>query len=256
MIALAATALVVLSGCGGGTGTPVADSTVTGPSAEVAVPVAIDGPAALDEKAAAPAKKKPKAAAPARAKTTAKPSPKPSRIIKLQVSRRVRPKVTPKPTVTPTPTPTPTPTATATATPTASTSPAVAPGMTAIELEVLELTNAERAKAGCAALRGDDKLALAARDHSTDMGVNDYFAHNSQDGTTPWDRIRRAGYDSPGAENIAAGYTTAAAVMDGWMKSPGHKANILNCNLKALGVGYYKGTKGYGTYWTQDFGFS
>jgi uncharacterized protein YkwD len=254
MIALAATALVVLSGCGGGTGTPVADSTVTGPSAEVAVPVAIDGPAALDEKAAAPAKKKPKAAAPARAKTTAKPSPKPSRIIKLQVSRRVRPKVTPKPTVTPTPTPTPT--ATATATPTASTSPAVAPGMTAIELEVLELTNAERAKAGCAALRGDDKLALAARDHSTDMGVNDYFAHNSQDGTTPWDRIRRAGYDSPGAENIAAGYTTAAAVMDGWMKSPGHKANILNCNLKALGVGYYKGTKGYGTYWTQDFGFS
>jgi len=253
MIALAAAGLVVLSGCGGGTGSPVADSTVTGPSsaAEAAAPVAIDAPAATDKKPAAPAKKKPRAAAPAPAKTKATATPKPSQNIKLQLSRPVRPRATPKPTVTPTPTPT--------ATPTATTSPASAaavPSMSEIELQVLEITNAERAKAGCTALRGDDRLALAAREHSTDMGVNEYFAHNSQDGTTPWDRIRAAGYDSPGAENIAAGYATAAEVMEGWMNSPGHKANILNCNLKALGVGYYKGTKGYGTYWTQDFGFS
>jgi uncharacterized protein YkwD len=255
MIALAAAGLVVLSGCGAGTGSPVADSTVTGPSsaAKAAAPVAIDAPAATDEKPVTPAKKKPKAAAPARARTKVTATPRPSQNIKLQLSRPVRPRATPKPTVTPTPTPTPSETPTATTSPASSTA---VPSMTEIELQVLEITNAERAKAGCAALRGDDKLALAAREHSTDMGVNEYFAHNSQDGTTPWDRIRAAGYDSPGAENIAAGYATAAEVMDGWMNSPGHKANILNCNLKALGVGYYKGTKGYGTYWTQDFGFS
>jgi uncharacterized protein YkwD len=231
MIALAAAALVVLSGCGGGTGSPSAASVVS------------DSPSVSVTENAAPAatakKKKPKASAPAPAKTTAtpKPSPKPSKTVKPQPSKTVKP-VVPKPTKTKTPVSVP------------------ARGMNAIELKVLEITNAERAKAGCKALRGDAKLALAARRHSTDMGVNVYFDHNSQDGTSPWDRIRKAGYNSPGAENIAAGQPTAAAVMDGWMNSPGHRANILNCKLKALGVGYYKGSKGYRTYWTQDFGFA
>jgi uncharacterized protein YkwD len=250
MITLAAAALVVLSGCGGGTGSPVANSTVAGPSsaAEIAAPVAID------ENAVATAKKKPKASAPAPGKTTAMPKPdrKASQVIKPQLSRPVKPRFTPKVT------PAPTETQPTESTPTETSAPVStgAPSMSDIELEVLDLTNAERAKAGCTALRGDDKLALAAREHSTDMGVNGYFDHNSQDGTSPWDRIRKAGYDSPGAENIAAGQTTAAEVMAAWMNSPGHRANILNCQLKALGVGYYKGSKGYGTYWTQDFGFA
>jgi uncharacterized protein YkwD len=120
-------------------------------------------------------------------------------------------------------------------------------------LEVLRLVNVERAKVGCAALRWESRLATAARLHSEDMARRNYFSHTSLDGRTPWDRIRAQGYTDGSAENIAAGYSTAAAVMTGWMKSPGHKANILNCSNKALGVGIGKGGS-YGTYWTQDFG--
>jgi uncharacterized protein YkwD len=127
--------------------------------------------------------------------------------------------------------------------------------MSALEQRVVVLTNAERAKHGCGALRGDSRLANAARAHSTDMAVHKYFDHNSQDGTTPWTRIKRAGYVQPGAENIAMGYPTAAAVMQGWMNSPGHRANILNCKLRALGVGVHSGGSG-GPWWTQDFGWT
>jgi uncharacterized protein YkwD len=127
--------------------------------------------------------------------------------------------------------------------------------MSALEHRVVVLTNAERAKHGCGALRGDSRLANAARAHSTDMAVHKYFDHNSQDGTTPWTRIKRAGYAQPGAENIAMGYPTAAAVMQGWMNSPGHRANILNCKLRALGVGVHSGGSG-GPWWTQDFGWT
>jgi uncharacterized protein YkwD len=128
-------------------------------------------------------------------------------------------------------------------------------GMSALEQRVLVLTNGERAKHGCGALRGDSRLAAAARAHSADMAVHHYFDHNSQDGTTPWDRIKRAGYTQPGAENIAMGYPTAAAVMTGWMNSPGHRANILNCKLRALGVGVHSAGSG-GPWWTQDFGWT
>ncbi len=125
-----------------------------------------------------------------------------------------------------------------------------APPMTKAEKKVLSLANAERAKKGCKPLKGNNRLALAARRHSKDMAVNHYFSHDSQDGTSPWTRIKRAGYKNPGAENIAYGYPSAQAVMKAWMKSPGHRANILNCKLKAMGTGRYK------TYWTQDFGWT
>jgi uncharacterized protein YkwD len=89
------------------------------------------------------------------------------------------------------------------------------------------------------------------------MAAKDYFSHTSKDGRSFADRIRAAGYRGGSiGENIAAGQATASAVMKSWMASAGHRANILNCDLKALGVGYYKGSKGYYTYWTQDFGFS
>lgn len=119
--------------------------------------------------------------------------------------------------------------------------------------EVLRLVNVERARAGCAAVHVDARLATAARLHSEDMARQNYFSHTSLDGRTPWDRIRAQGYAYGSAENIAAGYATPAAVMTGWMNSPGHKANILNCANKALGVGVGRGGR-YGIYWTQDFG--
>jgi len=124
---------------------------------------------------------------------------------------------------------------------------------TATERKVVKLVNAARAKAGCKALRTDARLRKAAYLHSRDMGVHHYFDHNSQDGRTPWDRIRAQGYNHPSAENIAAGQLTPASVMDAWMHSEGHRANILNCDYKAIGVGVWKG--GGAPIWTQDFGF-
>lgn len=117
----------------------------------------------------------------------------------------------------------------------------------------VQLTNQQRAKHGCSALRVDTDLRTAARSHSKDMRVRHYFEHNSPDGKTPWDRIKAAGYSQPGAENIAMGYATAQSVVAGWMKSPGHRANILNCSLKAIGIGVEYGSGG--PWWTQDFGF-
>ncbi|MEU5883631.1 CAP domain-containing protein [Spirillospora sp. NPDC047279] len=127
------------------------------------------------------------------------------------------------------------------------------PSPAAAESTVVRLTNKERTKAGCPALRTDKRLTTAAREHSADMAANDYFDHTSRAGETPWERMEDAGYPSPGAENIAKGYLTAEAVVEGWMKSPGHRANILNCRLRAIGVGMVEGSGG--PWWTQDFGW-
>jgi len=121
------------------------------------------------------------------------------------------------------------------------------------ETTVAAITNQERAKAGCGSLRIDSRLVTAARRHSQDMAANNYFDHTSRSGASPWARMEAAGYPSPGAENIAKGQPTPAAVMQGWMNSPGHRANILNCKLKAIGVGMAQGPGG--PYWTQNFGW-
>jgi uncharacterized protein YkwD len=121
---------------------------------------------------------------------------------------------------------------------------------TAVENEVVRLTNIERAKNGCGALKHDARLRAAAFGHSSDMSANNYFDHNSRDGRDFADRIRAAGFSfTAAAENIAQGYPTAAAVVKGWMNSPGHQRNILNCAYTHIGVGYAAN----GSYWTQDF---
>ncbi|RKS76131.1 uncharacterized protein YkwD [Actinomadura pelletieri DSM 43383] len=132
-------------------------------------------------------------------------------------------------------------------------SPDGSAGGSAAEAAVVALTNAERAKEGCKPLRVDERLVTAARRHSADMAANGYFDHTSRNGDSPWKRMEAAGYSSPGAENIAKGYATAEAVMKGWMDSPGHRANILNCDLRAIGVGRASGSGG--PLWTQDFGW-
>lgn len=121
--------------------------------------------------------------------------------------------------------------------------------------EVVRLVNVARADAGCAPLRVDSRLTTAARLHSEDMAAQNYFSHTSLDGRTPWQRMQAQGYTAGSGENIAAGYSTPASVMTAWMNSSGHRANILNCSSKAIGVGIGKGGS-YGTYWTQDFGYS
>ena len=133
------------------------------------------------------------------------------------------------------------------------TTAAAPPGNLAYEQQVLVIVNSERAKAGCKPLAYNAKLATAARKHSQDMATNDYFSHTSQDGTSFATRITNAGYKWSGAaENIAKGQKTPADVMNAWMNSSGHRANILNCGLKDLGVGLaYQGKT---PIWTQDFG--
>lgn len=126
------------------------------------------------------------------------------------------------------------------------------PGNKTPEQAVLELVNDQRAAKGCKALVIDDRITTAAQGHSTDMANKGYFDHVSRpEGTTFAQRMKNAGYPKPGGENIAMGYPTPAAVMDGWMKSQGHRENILNCEFTAMGVGL--DTRG--NYWTQNFGY-
>ncbi|MFF3405059.1 sigma-70 family RNA polymerase sigma factor [Streptomyces sp. NPDC002742] len=124
---------------------------------------------------------------------------------------------------------------------------------TATVAQVVTLVNKERAAAGCGPLTEDAQLEDAARGHSDDMAARAFFDHTNPDGAGPGERITAAGYRwSTYGENIAMGQQTPQAVMDSWMNSPGHRANILNCSFKNIGVGVHKGSGG--PWWTQDFG--
>lgn len=117
--------------------------------------------------------------------------------------------------------------------------------------QVVKLVNDERSKAGCAPLTVNAKLTKAAQDHSKDMADHKNMSHTGSDGSSPGDRITRAGYSwSAYGENVAYGYSSPESVMKGWMTSPGHKRNILDCSFKEIGVGHAQP----GDYWTQDFG--
>ena len=156
------------------------------------------------------------------------------------------------PSVTRTKTSSPSPRASRRPAPPRPTSTSSAPaGRLPAEAEVTRLVNLERAKAGCGPVRTDDRLTAAARGHSRDMVDRDYFSHTSPEGKGPGDRAAAAGYPRWSGENIAAGYPTPEAVVRGWMDSPGHRANILNCQSKATGVGY----DARENMWTQMFGF-
>ncbi|MFF3501801.1 CAP domain-containing protein [Streptomyces sp. NPDC003247] len=138
----------------------------------------------------------------------------------------------------------------ATATASANTSDAAATASDAVT-RVVALVNSERSKAGCSALTLNAKLTKAAQDHSADMALHSNMSHTGSDGSDPAERLTRAGYSwSSYGENVAYGYSSPEEVMAGWMSSPGHKRNILNCDFKEIGVGLAQP----GNYWTQDFG--
>lgn len=112
------------------------------------------------------------------------------------------------------------------------------PAISADVEEFVSLVNAHRVSVGCAALEWDGPVAAVAQAHSEDMVARDFFSHTNPDGATPWDRLAGGGVTySLAAENIAWGYTTGEAVLDGWLGSAGHKANIENCALTHHGVG-------------------
>ncbi|MGW1002724.1 CAP domain-containing protein [Streptomyces sp. NPDC002520] len=116
---------------------------------------------------------------------------------------------------------------------------------------IVQLVNDERGKVGCSALKVNATLTKAAQAHSDDMATHRNMSHTGSDGSSPGDRITSAGYSwSAYGENVAYGYSTPEQVMAGWMSSSGHRANILNCSFKEIGVGLAQP----GSYWTQDFG--
>lgn len=123
-----------------------------------------------------------------------------------------------------------------------------------IEQELIKLINQERQKHNLSPLESHDALATAAKRHSKDMAENNFLSHTGSDGSSPFTRIRDAGYPYRTAgENVAAGYPSAQAVFNAWMGSSGHRQNMLNGSFCELGVGYVSGG-GYGHYWTLTLG--
>ena len=118
------------------------------------------------------------------------------------------------------------------------------------EQEVVRLVNKERSARGLSPLKHNWELSRVARYKSEDMKKAKYFSHTSPTYGTPYQMMKSFGisYKTAG-ENIARGYATPAAVVDGWMNSSGHRANILNSSFTEIGVGYYAD----GSYWTQMF---
>jgi uncharacterized protein YkwD len=117
------------------------------------------------------------------------------------------------------------------------------------ESDVVDLVNAERRRRGLRALRVDRRLDAAATEHARDMVRRGFFAHVAPGGTSPTSRIRTAGYVLRGgswrtAENLAWGrgrLASPARIVRGWMRSPGHRHNILNGRLRETGVGVVTG---------------
>ncbi len=102
---------------------------------------------------------------------------------------------------------------------------------------VLSAVNAARAKAGCQPLRLNAKLTAAAKGHATAMAQQNFFGHAGKDGSKFSSRIKRQGYSyRTAAENIAAGYRSASQVVTGWLKSAGHRRNMLNCRMTETGI--------------------
>ncbi|MBT2758377.1 SafA/ExsA family spore coat assembly protein [Mesobacillus foraminis] len=122
-----------------------------------------------------------------------------------------------------------------------------------IESQVIQLTNQERAKHGLRPLAANWELSRVARYKSADMRDKNYFSHTSPTYGSPFTMIKNFGiaYRSAG-ENIAAGQRTPQEVVNSWMNSPGHRANILNSSYTHIGVGHASGGS-YGHYWTQMF---
>lgn len=132
------------------------------------------------------------------------------------------------------------------------------------EIEFVRILNEYRVNNGLQPLLVSDMISEACDRHNSDMGKYRFFDHYTQNGSdwfavgaSPWDRMALSGYtyNTYKGENIAAGYSTAASVFQGWKNSPGHNANMLGANFKVLGVSMvYVSSSPYGYYWTTDFG--
>jgi uncharacterized protein YkwD len=229
-VALALTVLALLTAFGAGAA--LLPSSFTGPGTAAERPAAAVDALAPGAGGGAPG-----------ATASASASPSPSVTVTTKASAKPK-----KATAEPKPTPTRTATRRAA-------KPTVAAGLTGQENEVIRLTNVERDKAGCGAVKLNTRLRTAMRLHVQELGRRGdlYISHVSADGRSFVDRARQQGYTAAGGENVARGQRDAADVMTSWMNSDGHRANILNCDFKAIGVGAVKGVDGT-IVWGQIFG--
>jgi uncharacterized protein YkwD len=114
--------------------------------------------------------------------------------------------------------------------------------------DFVTLMNAHRVEVGCSPLIWNARVAEVAQAHSEDMVARKFFGHDNPEGDSPFDRLEEAGVAySRAAENIAYGFPDAGGVLEGWLDSPGHRANIENCTLTEHGVGLEN------THWTHLF---
>ena len=123
-------------------------------------------------------------------------------------------------------------------------------------MQIVELTNLERAKAGLPPLEADERLMTAAQLHADQMAQLSLFDHVLPNAPypSPTDRLAAAGYQwQAWAENIAFGMPTPSAAVEGWMESSGHRENLLNTQLTELGAAFATGAEGR-TYFAQVFG--
>jgi uncharacterized protein YkwD len=138
--------------------------------------------------------------------------------------------------------------------PAAPAAPAAPSSPDAVASAVVDATNQARTAAGLAPLTIDAHLTTAATAHSADQAAAHTMSHTGTNGSTPAQRITAAGYTWwTWGENVAAGQKTANLVVDAWMNSPGHRANILNPNFTNIGIGSITSDTGV-IYWTMDLG--
>jgi len=122
-----------------------------------------------------------------------------------------------------------------------------------VQQQVLTLVNGNRKRGGCDELSLDRRLIFAAQRHAADMAQRDYFAHESRNGDGAGDRVSDSGYRwRRYGENIARGADSAYEVVDGWMNSPVHRENIMDCQLEQMGIGLAFDSDRT-PYWVQDF---
>ncbi|MFB7369805.1 sigma-70 family RNA polymerase sigma factor [Streptomyces sp. NPDC056222] len=214
---------------------------ITGPQDDVEALDAVDATQAGAPGAALSVSPSPTTAS-ASATASKSTTPSPSKSASPSASRTATPRPTkPAPTRTTSPAPKP-----------KSTQTTGGSGSDSTAGEVVAIVNSERAKAGCGPLTENSLLNQAAQGHSVDMAARDFFDHTNPDGDGPGERVTATGYRwSTYGENIAMGQRTPAQVMESWMNSPGHRANILNCSFKEIGIGIHNDG---GPYWTQVFG--
>jgi uncharacterized protein YkwD len=123
----------------------------------------------------------------------------------------------------------------------------------ALEDQLVQLINQARTDAGCKRLGADGHLRTAARAHSADMAATGTVSQQGSDGSSPQDRMRKAGYHNGRSEDVGSGYRAAQEALAAWAADPKQRQPLQDCDLKAVGVGVASAANGV-PYWTADFG--